>query len=203
MGRSQDDLAADLSWPVEDRPWEVAARCFRAWRAGDRSMLDTMVRAISPGLWQIARSYGLDRASAEDVVQTTWLTLLAKSDQVRDEQAVLAWLTMTTRREAWNVARREDRAYPTDDAELDGHLPVTSSTETEVLHGQAQRALWASVGKLDPRCQHLLRVIAFDPRPDYANLAGLLGLSVGSIGPTRGRCLAKLRRLLAATEERR
>ena len=62
-------------------------------------------------------------------------------------------------------------------------------------------ALWAAIGQLSRRCQELLRIIAFVPRPDYAAVAAALGMPVGSIGPTRGRCLAKLRALLAGDPE--
>jgi DNA-directed RNA polymerase specialized sigma24 family protein len=61
-----------------------------------------------------------------------------------------------------------------------------------------RRALWEAIGKLSRRCQELLRIVAFVPRPDYQALAAQLGMPTGSIGPTRGRCLAKLRTLLAS-----
>ena len=58
------------------------------------------------------------------------------------------------------------------------------------------RRLWAAFRQLSPRCQELLRIVAFVPRPDYATVAAELGMQIGSIGPTRGRCLAKLRAVL-------
>ena len=61
-----------------------------------------------------------------------------------------------------------------------------------------RRALWTAIRQLSPRCQELLRITAFVPRPDYAAVAAELGMRVGSVGPTRGRCLAKLRALLLA-----
>lgn len=155
---------------------------------------------MSPVLWQVARSYGLDQASAEDVVQTTWLTLIRKSEQVRDDRAVLGWLTMVARREAWRTAHQRSRANPTEDALIEMSLPRARSPEAEVLDSDAHRLLWRSVSQLDERCRHLLRVVAFQDRPDYAALAGQLGMPMGSIGPTRGRCLGKLRALMAADE---
>jgi DNA-directed RNA polymerase specialized sigma24 family protein len=64
-----------------------------------------------------------------------------------------------------------------------------------------RRTLWAAIRQLSPRCQELLRIVAFAPRPDYAAVAAGLGMPIGSIGPTRGRCLAKLRALLPAGVE--
>lgn len=182
------------------RPWEVAARCFSAWKDGDRSALDELVRRISPLLWQVVRSYGLDRTSAEDVVQTTWMTLIRKSEHVRDDQAVLRWLTMTARREAWRVAQSQTRSNPTEETVIELSMPSARSPESEVLESDIMRRLWGHVGELDARCQHLLRVVAFQERPDYASLAARLDMPMGSIGPTRSRCLSKLRTLIASDE---
>jgi DNA-directed RNA polymerase specialized sigma24 family protein len=70
-------------------------------------------------------------------------------------------------------------------------------SEDQVIVDDQRRALWAAIGRLDRRCQELLRIIAFVPRPDYTAVAAKLGMRPGSVGPTRGRCLAKLRALLA------
>lgn len=190
------DSDADAVWA----PWDTAARCFRAWKDGDRSALDELVRQVSPVLWQVVRSYGLDRTSAEDVVQTTWMTIIRKSEQVRDDQAVLRWLTMTARREAWRVAQSQTRSNPTDDTVIELSLPATPSPESEVVESDTMRRLWSHVRQLDARCQHLLRVVAFQERPDYSSLAERLDMPMGSIGPTRSRCLSKLRTLIASDE---
>jgi DNA-directed RNA polymerase specialized sigma24 family protein len=70
-----------------------------------------------------------------------------------------------------------------------------------VIIDDQRRVLWAAIGRLSPRCQELLRIIAFVPRPDYAAVAAELGMPRGSVGPTRGRCLAKLHDLLAGEEK--
>lgn len=105
---------------------------------------------------------------------------------------------VTTKREAWRVAKNQARTRP-EDLETTA-TPVADprqDVEAEVLSGQAHRQLWRHVEQLPDRCRALLRVIAFADRPDYAELAKSLGMPQGSIGPTRGRCLAKLRTLLA------
>jgi DNA-directed RNA polymerase specialized sigma24 family protein len=79
-------------------------------------------------------------------------------------------------------------------------LPAARSPESEVLDSENQRRLWASVKRLDERCQRLLRVVAFQQRPDYASLALLLDMPMGSIGPTRSRCLGKLRTMITSDE---
>jgi DNA-directed RNA polymerase specialized sigma24 family protein len=70
-------------------------------------------------------------------------------------------------------------------------------SEDLVISDEQRHALWTAVRQLSPRCQELIRIVAFVPRPDYQAVAAELGMPIGSIGPTRGRCLAKLRALLA------
>jgi RNA polymerase sigma factor (sigma-70 family) len=182
--------------------WETAAREFIAWRSGDPHGLERLVRAVTPTLWHIARAHHLDRQTAEDVVQTTWLALARNADQVRDPQAVLRWTVTTVRREAWRQSRLRRTEEPADEAQLDRAMPSTPGPEDTVVANADAQALWARVSMLSQRCQQLLRILAFDLRPDYANLSGQLGMAVGSIGPTRGRCLDRLRRLLANGPDR-
>lgn len=178
--------------------WERAADLFGAWREGDGRAMDELVRLLSPVLWHVVRAYGLERTLAEDVVQTTWLRLVRGHGSIADPRAVSAWLTTTARREAWKAAKANGRIDTTEADDLDTLLPEQASAEDHATLGDENRRLWLAVRRLTERCQRLLRVIAFDDRPDYARLATDLGMPVGSIGPTRSRCLAKLRDLLDA-----
>ena len=72
-----------------------------------------------------------------------------------------------------------------------------AGAEEQIVLDEQQRALWRAVGRLSAQCQELLRIVAFIPRPDYQSVSAALGMPVGSIGPTRGRCLEKIRALLA------
>lgn len=170
-----------------------AAALFRDYRAGDERKIGELVALVTPILWHTARAQRLDRERAEDVVQSSWLALMRSSDTIADPQAVLQWLIVSTRREAWRVVKREDRTEPRD---LDDDELVTAGRdlpEEQVLQSDVDARLWQHVAQLPERCRALLRVIAFADRPDYATIAESLGMPVGSIGPTRGRCLAKLR----------
>ncbi|WP_203338404.1 RNA polymerase sigma factor [Nocardioides limicola] len=175
-----------------ERLWSEAAELFSRWRDGEPAAIDELVRLLTPVLWQIARSQRLDEERASDVVQSTWLALVRHPESVRDPGAIGGWLATTTRREAWRVARGTDDELPT----LDIPSQRTRSAEDEAATRWEARALWDAVGQLSERCQRLLRVAAFLDRPNYAQLAADLGMPVGSIGPTRGRCLARLRTLL-------
>lgn len=183
---------------VEESLAARAGHIFAAYRAGDEARMAQLVSILTPILWHTARASRLDNATAEDVLQTVWLTLVRKADTITEPLAILQWLVVTTKREAWRVAKGQTRVRP-EDLES-ATLPVadpTADVEDEVIRGETKSTLWRHIEQLPERCRTLLRVIAFADRPDYADLAKALGMPQGSIGPTRGRCLAKLRILLA------
>jgi len=168
-----------------------------AAREGSDDALGQIVTELSPLLWHVARASGLSSGDAEDVLQTVWTRLLTHLDGIRTSAALSRWLVVTTRREAWRVRAEERRRQPIDEDWL-GALPDPGpGLEEKVIVDDQRRALWVAIGKLSRRCQELLRIVAFVPRPDYQAVAAELGIPVGSVGPTRGRCLAKLRALLA------
>ena len=176
--------------------WEQASSLFVRWQDGETRAMDALVRLMTPVLWHVVRAYGLESALAEDVVQTTWLTLVRRHETIADPRAVSGWLTMCARREAWRVSKAQRRADPTETEQLEPQLPTAQAAEQTAVLGDEHRILWLAVARLNERCQRLLRVIAFDERPDYARIAQDLAMPVGSIGPTRQRCLVKLRALL-------
>lgn len=197
IAAGRDEPASTPASPGHPDRWELCASLFSAWREGDAHSMDELVRLMTPVLWQIARAYGLERCLAEDVVQTTWLRLIVAGDTIHEPRSVAAWLTTTTRREAWRTGRQNQRVDTADRTDLESYLPVQLSAEESASISEEASRLWRAVGTLAARCQRLLRIIAFEDRPDYATLAGDLSMPVGSIGPTRQRCLAKLRALLA------
>jgi RNA polymerase sigma factor (sigma-70 family) len=144
--------------------------------------LDDLIDELTPVLWQVARAAGLGREDAEDVVQTTWESLLSHLNTIREPGALTAWLVTATRREEWLGAIPDPR----------------ENSEDRALLAEEQRAVWAALRTLPPRCQELLRIVAFVPRPDYDVVAARLGMARGSVGPTRGRCLDKLRGALGS-----
>jgi RNA polymerase sigma factor (sigma-70 family) len=174
-----------------------AANLFRDFRDGDEASMADLVSLLTPILWHTVRAQRLDREAAEDVVQSTWLALVRGADAIVDPQAVLQWLIITAKRESWRVAKRADRVDVKDFEDDDVVAPPRELPDELVLRGDSDNLLWRHISQLSERCQALLRVIAFADRPDYAAVAKSLGMPIGSIGPTRGRCLAKLRLQLA------
>jgi RNA polymerase sigma factor (sigma-70 family) len=172
-----------------------------AARGGNENALGQIVTEVSPLLWQVARAAGLSSGDAEDVLQTVWLRLISHLDDIRSSTALTAWLVVTTRRESWRVRAAGRKQLPADQEWLAALPDEAPGSEAQAIVDDQRRALWDAIGQLSPRCQELLRIVAFVSRPDYATVAAALGIPRGSVGPTRGRCLAKLRDSLSAGPE--
>ncbi len=188
-------VAAEQPDATDPLLWTKAGELFARWQDGDSESLDQLVRLLTPVLWHVVRAYGLNKDAAEDVVQSTWLTLVRSGASITDPQAVGKWLTITARRQAWR-SRSRRQPDPVEDSCLEWHLESEPSAESHVVQGIGERHLWAAVQRLPERCIRLLRVIAFSDKPNYASLAAELGMPIGSIGPTRGRCLQRLKALI-------
>ena len=165
---------------------------------GDQRAWNALVDEHSRLLWSVARSFRLDAADANDVVQTTWLRLLEHLDRIEDPSRLVGWLVTTARREAMRVLRRSGRERPVvEDTVLDrpdDGPPVDSG----LLQDERNRALWEAFSHLNEKCRQLLRVAVTHPQA-YDEISEALGMPIGSIGPTRRRCLTQLRALLEGT----
>jgi RNA polymerase sigma factor (sigma-70 family) len=171
---------------------------FSRYRDGQSEAMAELVAMLTPILWHTVRAQRLDKESTEDVLQTTWLALVRSAESISDPRAVLQWLIVAARREAWRVMRGQSRQVPYEIADDAVSTPARDQPDNVVLREVSDSVLWSHVAELPERCRTLLRVIAFADRPDYPELARSLGMPIGSIGPTRGRCLAKLRASLSA-----
>jgi RNA polymerase sigma factor (sigma-70 family) len=160
---------------------------------GDDQAWGALVQRFSGLVWSISRAHGLGPADAADVSQTAWLRLVEHLTRIREPDRVGAWLAATTRHECIRVLRRAGRQVPTDiepEAHADDDLPAM---ESRLVAGQEQAALWRAFETLPPRCRTLLRILMADPPPNYTEVAAALDMRIGSIGPTRARCLDRLR----------
>lgn len=170
--------------------------------SGDEAAWHRLVERFSPLLWSVCRSFGLSTADSADVFQLTWLRLLEHLDSIEDPDRLPGWLGTTCRRECLSLLRRNKRAQPSDDDRLfDRYSPQDAGADKPLLVAERDAALWRAYRQLDQRCQDVLRVLLVEPdggRIPYELAAAGLGMPVGSLGPTRGRCLARLRKWLAA-----
>jgi RNA polymerase sigma factor (sigma-70 family) len=167
---------------------------------GDRAAWDTLVDRFGALLWSICRSFGLNGADAGDAFQLTWLRLLEHLDTIEDPDRLAGWLATTCRRECLAVLRRGRRVLPTaDDALFDRFAAPGAGADGPSLVADRDAGLWRAFNQLTDRCQQILRVLVLEPddgAASYESAAQVLGMPKGSLGPTRGRCLAQLRKLL-------
>lgn len=196
MTMAGNGTLAETAVSGEDRHARVGGLVHAA-RDGSPEALGELVTEFTPMLWHAARATGLSEPDAEDVVQTVWLSLVSHLDTIRTPSALTAWLLTTTRREAWRVRAVDQKLRPVGDEWLTAIPDPGAGAEERVIVNDEMRHLWKALHGLSPRCQQLLRIVAFIPRPDYDEIAASLGMARGSIGPTRGRCLGKLREALS------
>jgi RNA polymerase sigma factor (sigma-70 family) len=167
--------------------------------AGDQAAWEEIVERFTSLVWATARAHRLSRADAADVAQTTWLRLVENLDRIREPQALGAWLATTARRESLRVIRHGARESPKDDPDL-FEPPAEDSLDDLVIGRERGGALWRAFARLSERCKALLRLLMSDDEPTYEEISGALGMPVGSIGPTRQRCLDRLGRNLDRAE---
>lgn len=167
----------------------------RAAAAGDREAWDALVKRFGGLVWSIARAHRLSPADAADVSQTAWLRLVENLGRIREPDRVGGWLATTTRNECLRVIRRSGRQIPTDmDTDTEPTDTEAVPLDTGLLAGERDEALWQAFSAISQRCQVLLRMLIADPPPSYDDISAALDMPIGSIGPTRARCLEHLRR---------
>ena len=162
--------------------------------AGDQSAWNAIVERFSGLLWSVGRSFRLGEDDAADVMQSTWLKLLENLGRIEEPEALPGWLATTARREALRVIQRRGRDIPVRDEDLGVGLadPEARALDLALLEDERAVALWSGFTQLSERCQRLLRVLMSCDRPAYVEVAAAFDMPVGSIGPTRMRCLHRL-----------
>ena len=165
--------------------------------AGDQDAWDAVVAQYAGLVWSVARSFRLGGAATDDVVQTVWLRFAEHCGRIRQPDRLASWLATTARNEALRVIRGNTRLTPTA-AMTEAAEPTASTIEDLVTDDETLRAVLAAFAQLPDEDQQLLRLLCTVPPLDYQTIADLLGRPIGSIGPTRARCLDRLRRLLPA-----
>jgi RNA polymerase sigma factor (sigma-70 family) len=170
------------------------AHLVHAAAGGDPHAWQALVDRYSGGLRVIARSHRLSGADTEDVVQTTWLRFVEHLPRITSPASVRAWLATTARRECLRVLREGARCPPSaelPDPPLQREAPAI---DARLLESERDEALWRAVGRLAPRDQALVGLLIADPPLSYEQIGAAMDMPTGSIGPTRARCLSRLRR---------
>jgi RNA polymerase sigma factor (sigma-70 family) len=174
--------ASDVSWLV------------RASANGDEAAWSVLVRRYSPLVMAVTRSYRLTAEDAEDVSQTVWLRLVEQLTNLRKPEALPGWIATTTRRECSRKIRHARRMLPAD-PQVDAAMQqcTTVDPDAAILRAELRQALRDGLSELSARDQWILQLRAADPPKSYQEISQVLGMRIGSIGPTLRRSLDKLR----------
>jgi RNA polymerase sigma factor (sigma-70 family) len=175
--------------------YDRRAQLYLAARAGDGTAQRTLVRELNELLWRAARRTGLDHEGAMDVVQTAWLRLWHIEKELEQPRALTKWLLTTVSREAWKQIGHMRREIVADPIDIQDQATIEDIEDGLVRVAEREAVRRAFLAQSE-RCRRLLAFVATVARPDYDVIAEALGMKRGSIGPTRGRCLDKLRRSL-------
>ena len=165
----------------------------RGARDGDESAWSVIVDQFEGLVWTIARAHRLSQAEAADVTQTTWLRLVENLDRIKYPERLGAWLATTARRECLRHIRLRGRELQVEDESV-FEAPTDESLDSRIIDRERSSALWRAFAGLEERCQGLLRLLSAPDPPSYEEIGAALGMPIGAIGPTRSRCLEKLRR---------
>lgn len=161
-------------------------------RSGDQGAWDQLVERFATLVWSVCRRYGIVGGDAEDVAASVWLKLVERLDSIREPAALPGWISTTTVRECLRVLRARSRQVSLDDERL-AEEGTDAVSDEWLLEQERHIALRVAFAGLSQRCRHLLSLIFGDPPMPYRQIADELGMTVGGIGPTRMRCLDKVR----------
>ncbi|MBA2277832.1 MAG: sigma-70 family RNA polymerase sigma factor [Chloroflexia bacterium] len=179
--------------PRHDSDPELVQACLR----GDEQAWAELVERYSRLIYSVARRHGLSPEDSDDVVQVVFTIALRRLEALKDTKRLSSWLITTAYRECWRIMRATPRHQDLADR------PMLADTapllETELIAWEEAHLVRLALSKIDSRCRDLLSALFLDPEPpSYEALARRLGMSIGSIGPTRARCFRKLETELSA-----
>ncbi|MBK6885147.1 MAG: sigma-70 family RNA polymerase sigma factor [Tetrasphaera sp.] len=180
--------------PAAMTPTQLLARCHE----GDQRAWDEVVSRYGRLVYSVARRHRLSSAECDDVAQATWVRLVQRTGAIRNPESLADWLATVARNESLRIITRERRAMPLADP-LEGQsadIDTASDPAAIALRNEDLRLVAEALGHLPDQQRDLLQLVLQDPPPSYAEIGERLGMPASSVGPTRTRCLRKLRTIL-------
>jgi RNA polymerase sigma factor (sigma-70 family) len=168
-------------------------------RAGSSAAWEELVNRFSGLVAAMAWRCRLSDPDVAEVCQTTWLRLVENLDRIEQPERIGAWLATTSRRESLRIATRKAVVVSSIE-EMDPVDEESESPDEAILREERVWAIQVAAEQLSPRCQRLLGLLMGDDDLPYKEIAEQLDMPIGSIGPTRGRCLEQLRQILEEME---
>lgn len=189
------DYAATKALPSLPMGERSIGELLAAAADGDSGAWSAIVDRYERLVWSVVRGYRLGDAASSDVCQTVWMRLVENCDRIRDPERLPGWLSTTARNESLRLVRASKRTIPSE-FEFDLVDESTPDLDASLINEERMRRLVEAFNELDEDCQRLLRLLTTDPPLDYDTIGELIGRPKGSIGPTRARCIEKLRRIM-------
>lgn len=175
--------------PKDQTDAELIDRCLAGSDAAWSELIDRYTRLVG----SIPARSGFSPDLCDEVFQSVWAIAVRHLASLRDARSLPAWLIRTTQRETWRIGREAKRARGTDE-----QAPLAWADPEQANLLEERQRMREALDRLDSRCRDLLLVLFRDDRPDYDRIAESMEMPRGSIGPTRGRCLDKLRTIFSA-----
>ena len=164
--------------------------------AGDTMAWAVLVRRYGKMVMAIARRCRLAEADVAEVHQVTWLRMVENIDRIEQPERIGAWLATTAKRESLRLARAKSRVTFDNGTLARRPDPATPAPDAGPIGDERAAAVRRAFALLPPHCQRLLSILTKDDLPSYKEISQVLAMPIGSIGPTRGRCLERLRRIM-------
>jgi len=161
-------------------------------RTGDRNAWNSLIERLKGVVWRVTADAGLAIEDREDVFAVAFFRLFEHLDTIREPEKLPGWLATTARNEVRQLLRRKRRSEPRSEIERRERVDMGGVDEA-LLDGELRVALQAAFLRLGCPCQELLRLVTAVPALSYEQISELMGIPRGAIGPTRKRCLERLR----------
>ena len=162
--------------------------------AGDQRAWNDLVDRYLPLVISVIRRYRMSERDGEDVSQTVWLRLVEHLGALREPRALPSWIVTTTKNEALRVLKSRQASIPVDPlADTTLERPAVGEVDQDLLRSERRQVVRDGLAELTETQRELLLLLVADPPIAYDEISRRLDMPIGSIGPTRARCLRKLR----------